>query len=289
MKVDKPSVVEMSLGVGGEQNPGCVSTSTSSPLVMSSIPDNVMGLVREGEACGPVCLPRVPLPQAIVQITQPLPLSRSALSDGGAGVTALVTKAGDRDVTLTPVTLRSIPISFPARGQTIGSVTLSKNSSCSVTAAVNAAPLLDSEDIDNSDLISSLSANSSACSNVVFSQSHGREVPLESITLDSNQQLVSDVDISTAKCSRASFQYDSCHSSSTANIVTISQATLSLPVVYTTPHQQLSANQEALPIMMSSSMMPRDQMLSSNLNPLPKLMSIQGVKDHRGEIISIVD
>ena len=259
-----------------------MNTSTGSSLVMSSVPDGVIGLVRDGEVGGSVCLPRVPLPQAIVQITQPL--SRSALSEEGAGVSTLMTRAGDRDVTLTPVTLRSIPISFPARGQTIGSVTLSKNSSCSVTAAVNTAPLLDSEDIDNSDLISSLSANSSACSSIVFSQSHGREVPLESITLDSNQQLVSDVDISTAKCSRASLQYDSCHSSSTANIVTISQATLSLPVVYTTPHHQLSTNQESLPTMMSSSMMPRDQMLSSNLNPLPKLMSISGAKDHRGKL-----
>ena len=54
------------------------------------------------------------------QITQPL--SRSALTEGG--VTALMSRAGS--VTVTPVTLRSDPVSIPSRQQ--HSVSLTRHS-----------------------------------------------------------------------------------------------------------------------------------------------------------------
>ena len=67
-------------------------------MLLTPLPDGVIGLVREGVV--PSSGPSLPIPEAIVQITQPL--SRSALTE--SGVTALMTRAGD--VTVTPVTLR---------------------------------------------------------------------------------------------------------------------------------------------------------------------------------------
>ena len=49
--------------------------------------------------------------QILSQITQPL--SRSALSEGG--VTALMSRAGNVTTVVTPVTLRSSPVTIPSR------------------------------------------------------------------------------------------------------------------------------------------------------------------------------
>ena len=103
------------------------------------------------------------------QITQPL--SRSALSEGG--VTALMTRAGN--VTVTPVTLRSNPVSIPSRQAGQAQVSLSRHSS---------SPSLLDDDIGAGDYITLTSSNPA----LVFPQD--REVPLDSITLDTDRGLV---------------------------------------------------------------------------------------------------
>ena len=123
----------MSFSLGGEcppaslqQQQNYISTSTgnNSTLLLAPLPDGVIGLVREGVPGGS-SHQNLALPDALVQITQPL--SRSALSEDG--VTALMTRAGD--VTVTPVTLRSTPISVPPPGprHNVHSVSLSRHSS----------------------------------------------------------------------------------------------------------------------------------------------------------------
>ena len=136
-------------------------TDSSSPssLLLAPLPDGVLGLVREGGVTGP----GLPLPPAIVQITQPL--SRAALSEG---VTALMSRAGD--VTVTSVSLRSSPISIPARAQPqqlhSASVTLSRQT--------GDQPLLE-DDLGAGDYITLTSNNTALVFNSISAtQSHDR-------------------------------------------------------------------------------------------------------------------
>ena len=334
-------------------------TSSPSPLLLAPLPDGVLGLVREGAAPGS----SLPLPPAIVQITQPL--SRTVLSEGG--VTSLMSRAGD--VRVTSVSLRSTPISIPARSEPqplhSASVSLSRQSAGS--------PMLE-DNLGAGDYITLTSNNTALVFNSA-TQSHDRgsvvtfsyigfllqfrhsliedlvsEVPLDSITLDSDRNLgeESPVSLNTANTrviltsslgsqsasgysvsvpgSGLSFPGPAASSSgvsitsqpsisSTAQLVTISQGSISLPVVGVGPGGQLLTQSpgpgselfssdhsgysgpEPLPTlmsprevsllsppmtrdqMMSSTMMPRDQMLASNVNPMSKLMSVTGKKD----------
>ena len=123
-------------------------------LVSTALPEGLIGLVREG--VGLVPQPGTPLPDAIVQITQPL--ARVALSEG---VTLV------RSVPMTPntapVTIRTTPISIPARSAPLpqqgAASTLSRHSSSS--------SLLD-DDIAGSDYITLTSTHPSS---MVFSTS----------------------------------------------------------------------------------------------------------------------
>ena len=170
----------MSYNIGGgecssplpqqQQQQQYVSTSNGgNTLLLAPLPDGVIGLVRDGVVHQPQQT-SLPLPEAIVQITQPL--SRSALSEGG--VTALMTRAGD--VTVTPVTLRSQPITNPPpqpRHQQLHSVTLSRHSSNS--------PMLE-DDIGAGDYITLTSNNSALVFNSIStSQSHDRGISCETI------------------------------------------------------------------------------------------------------------
>ena len=144
------------------------TTDSSSPgsLLLAPLPDGVLGLVREGGVPGP----GLALPPAIVQITQPL--SRAALSDG---VTALISRAGAGDsVTVTSVSLRSSPISIPARAQPqqlhSASVTLSRQTADS--------PLLE-DDLGAGDYITLTSNNTALVFNSISAtQSHDKGISL---------------------------------------------------------------------------------------------------------------
>ena len=346
------------------------SSSPGSGLLLAPLPDGVLGLVREGGVPGP----GLALPPAIVQITQPL--SRAALSESVTALTSRPGASGDCVTQVTSVSLRSTPISIPARAQPqqlhSASVTLSRQTA--------ASPLLE-DDLGAGDYITLTSNNTALVFNSISAtQSHDRgtsliqwmityfqdifsEVPLDSITLDSDRGLdvESPVSLNTANSntrviftsslgsqsqtasgfnvsasgsglrfpgsasisSGVSITSLSSHSpqpciSSTAQLVTISQGSISLPVVGVGHGGQLltqspasgvapDADQfssdpgypgtEPLPTlmsprevsllsptmtrdqMMSSTMMPRDQMLASNVNPMPKLMAVTDRKD----------
>ena len=137
--------------------------SPGSGLLLAPLPDGVLGLVRESGVPGPGLV----LPPAIVQITQPL--SRAALSES---VTALTSRpgAGDCVTQVTSVSLRSTPISIPARAQPqqlhSASVTLSRQTA--------ASPLLE-DDLGAGDYITLTSNNTALVFNSISAtQSHDR-------------------------------------------------------------------------------------------------------------------
>ena len=238
-------------------------------------------------------------------------------------MTALMTRAGN--VTVTPVTLRSNPISIPSRQQSAG---LSRHSTSS--------PLLEDE-IGAGDYITLTSTNPA----LVFPSLSGgeqqdREVPLDSITLDTDRGLVEE-SLTTANrvlLSRPDTQTQLTGTglthtgdtpvqhlvtvnqnqpvqspesetrvsvtnvspvttfssqSSTAQLVTISQGSISL--LSQTDSMSGYTSQEPLPALMTRDQMmsstilphpsPRDQMLSSQGNVRPQLMAIaNNRKDH---------
>lgn len=234
--------------------------------------------------------PGLLLPEAIVQITQPL--SRAALSEGG--VTTVAGTAAADTVASSCGTLRTAPA---ARQH---AVTLSRH-----PGPGPASPLLEAEDGD----YITLTASSSVASLSVFSsQAQDREVPLDSITLDSVRGLGSEdegeASVATARVILAPSQprYPASSPGYPApgqQLVTISQASISLPLdQFPGAGAEYAVTSEPLPglmsppcsaallsppmtrdQMMSSTIMPRDQMLSSHVNQIPKLLPISSEKD----------
>ena len=305
MKKDKKCIFVMSFSStgGGTDSSPLVTSKNSNGLMFAPIPDTVIGLVRDG-AQQHHHQASLPLPPAIVQITEPL--SRSALAESGSssGVSALMSVAGD--VSVTPVTLRSNPVissSAPhLRQHSLGSVTLSKH------PPAPASILEEDVDLDTSDFIT-LSTNNA----VVFSsnnsvsgyngQSQDREVPLDTITLDQHHLVTTDhSDQDNTANTRVIISGSSRSTGHQFSPPTAQHlvSTMSLPVVFTPSSHQTAqfsssslSSQESLPptsALLSPStisMLPRDQLLSSNINPLPKLMSTTGSKDSQGKVLLI--
>ena len=128
-------------------------------LVSTALPEGLIGFVREG------LVPQqgTPLPDAIVQITQPL--SRVSLSEG---VTLV------RSVPITPssnnggsVTIRTTPISIPARNAALHNQQLGQGTTSTLSRHSSSSSLLD-DDIAGSDYITLTSTHPSS---MVFSTS----------------------------------------------------------------------------------------------------------------------
>ena len=170
------------------------SQAQSGTLLLAPIPEGVIGLVRDGG----VPQSNLPLPEAIVQVdnispldcyTTPLnpsqitqPLSRAALSEGG--VTALVSRAGQAQVTVTPVTLRSGPVSVPSRHSTSSDLLEEDIGAGDYITLTSTNPAL----VFSSHQDRGGSSSSSPSEKLSFLSSLA-EVPLDSITLDTDRGL----------------------------------------------------------------------------------------------------
>ena len=153
---------------------GAVTSSTQLSqrqtfLVSTALPEGLIGLVREG------LVPQqgTPLPEAIVQITQPL--SRVALSEGvtlvrSVPMTSSSTNGGS-------VTIRSTPISIPARTAPFQQQQLGPGATSTLSRHSMSSSLLD-EDIAGTDYITLTSTHPSS---MVFPSS---PLPLSAHTQD---------------------------------------------------------------------------------------------------------
>lgn len=142
------------------------SSSPGSGLLLAPLPDGVLGLVREGGVPGP----GLALPPAIVQITQPL--SRAALSESVTALTSRPGATGDCVTQVTSVSLRSTPISIPARAQPqLGAL---HSASVTLSRQTAASPLLE-DDLGAGDYITLTSNNTALVFNSISAtQSHDR-------------------------------------------------------------------------------------------------------------------